>query len=265
MDQERQFTIKCSNIMQVKPLRFLLTANFCKDIAVRKQFFPEVLIWLAPLRRRQTSLPIARAFAYANWVHDVASIPGNRIVPQQRVDARIIMAGVYMNPGLLMLCEAYKEGLYGENIVWIFMNWVDTDWVDRAKNVTTCTREQILEALQQSFFTGPTFVNPSKEPGIAGITSEEFDAMYLEYFNGTMPFGSTYRMPAYDSVWAVALALNKTLTKLIESGRYITNQLIIIQSLINQIQGHQRDWKTSIILISKWQTWSLRAWRRSSS
>ena len=46
MDQERQLTIKCSDIMQVKPLRFLLTANFCKDFAVpRPGTFDIVLLF----------------------------------------------------------------------------------------------------------------------------------------------------------------------------------------------------------------------------
>ncbi|ELT92412.1 hypothetical protein CAPTEDRAFT_123994 [Capitella teleta] len=144
--------------------------------------------------------------------------PADQIANLIKADARIIMAGFYINPGLLLMCEAYKQGLYGDHIVWFFMNWVDTDWVNKAEEVTSCTKEQLLEVLQGNFFTGPTFVNEQNTRGIAGITTKEFDDMYYAHFNNTMPFGSTYRMPAYDSVWAVALALNKTLTKLIESG-----------------------------------------------
>lgn len=114
--------------------------------------------------------------------------------------------------------QAYHDGFYGPNIIWVMLNWMDADWTDRSESVTSCTRAQLLEVLQDCFFTGPTFVNPIKERGIAGINTEEFDEIFLEHFNYSWPFGSTYRMPAYDSVWAVALALNATLTKLIEMG-----------------------------------------------
>ncbi|ELT90594.1 hypothetical protein CAPTEDRAFT_145194 [Capitella teleta] len=131
-----------------------------------------------------------------------------------RADARIVFLGFYKETGSSFLCEAYKSGFYGPHIVMVFMNWLDGDWYEDSN----CTKEQILEVLDYSLFTGPNFINPNREECIAGIDQAEFDQEYLAYFNGTMPAGGSYRNPAFDSIWTVALALNATENILKENG-----------------------------------------------
>ena len=116
--------------------------------------------------------------------------------------------------------QAYKANLYGPHIVWVFIYWLDSSYLLQNVDVfTSCTQEQLLKVMDRSLFTGPTFLNPIKEKGITGIDVDDFEKRYLSYFNNTYIFGSVYRMPSYDSIVAAALALNITLTKLINSGK----------------------------------------------
>ena len=110
-------------------------------------------------------------------------------------------------------------GLYGPHIVWITVNFLESDWTKEAPLYTSCTTQQIETTLNYALFMGPSTVNQGNETGIAGITESEFDSKYMSFFNNTWPYGSLYRMPSYDSVWAAALALNDTLTKLQKQGR----------------------------------------------
>ena len=111
---------------------------------------------------------------------------------------------------LCTLClQAYKGGLYGPHIVWGFINWLD-NWVDLAESLTTCTPDQILETINQALYIGSPPVEPNDVPNVAERDFEELDAKYDEYFNYTNPEGKPYRMHTYDSVWEIALGLNKT-------------------------------------------------------
>lgn len=57
--------------------------------------------------------------------------------------------------------QAYKAGFYGDHIVMVFMNWLDADWYTKANN---CTEDEMLAIMDNSLFTGPTFMNPKQEP-----------------------------------------------------------------------------------------------------
>ena len=101
------------------------------------------------------------------------------------------------------------------------MDWLEPDWLDSIESKTTCSRSQVVQTLQYALFTGQMFVNPVYETGISGINLAELDERYLSFYKNTYPFGSTFRMMVYDSVWAAALALNITQTKLHQNGRHL--------------------------------------------
>ena len=118
-----------------------------------------------------------------------------------------------------MITQAYKNNFYGDHILWITMNWLEPIWLDNTETLTSCTRDQLLKVIDQTIFMGPTFVNPRKDKAFTGIGVDEFERRFLVQYNNSYPFGSLYRMPSYDHIIAAVLALNITLTKLIESGR----------------------------------------------
>ena len=100
--------------------------------------------------------------------------------------------------------------------------WLEPNWVDSTEENTDCTKEQVLDVLQDSLFVGQMMFNPSSEIGISGWSLEDMDKKYLELFNGSWPLGSSFRLVTYDTVWLAALGLNATLTQLIEKGKYLS-------------------------------------------
>ena len=50
------------------------------------------------------------------------------------------------------------------------------------------------------------------------MTAGEFKAMYLERVNKSELYGLQYAPPAYDAVWAAALALNTTVHPMEQKG-----------------------------------------------
>ncbi|ELU11519.1 hypothetical protein CAPTEDRAFT_196704, partial [Capitella teleta] len=150
-------------------------------------------------------------------------------------DARIIVTGFYQGQAESIFCQIYHMGLYGEDIVWTLPNWYTANWWEAA---TGCTPEQMLKVLQGSLYFGPVYKNPVLETSIAGINTDEFDRLFLERTNGSKPYGMNMNPVYYDAIWAAALGLNLTITKMAERGinktldqftyaDYEINQLII--------------------------------------
>ena len=87
--------------------------------------------------------------------------------------------------------QAFKSGFYGPHIVWVMLNWLVPVWLDRAEVLTPCTHDQLILILDQALFTGPTFANPERMKGVAGIDKEQFENGYLAHFNHTYPASRT--------------------------------------------------------------------------
>ena len=57
------------------------------------------------------------------------------------------------------------------------------------------------------------------EESVGGLNINQFLELYNEALNHTTPFGMAYAPPTYDAVWALALGLNKTVTKMADMGK----------------------------------------------
>ena len=126
-----------------------------------------------------------------------------------------------MNTVISMLLQAFKLGFYGPRIVWVLPNWIESNWVDSAQSTTSCSRDQILLTIENALFIGQTLYDADDivdEVGISGRSASDLDDLYKTYFNDTNPLGSTFRLVTYDTIWAAAIGLNITLTKLQEAG-----------------------------------------------
>ncbi|XP_076343552.1 gamma-aminobutyric acid type B receptor subunit 1-like isoform X1 [Tachypleus tridentatus] len=138
-----------------------------------------------------------------------------------RQDARIIVGMFYGAAARRVICEAYKQKVYGKQYVWFLIGWYEDDWYTIQERGCNCSVEQMKEALDGHFTTEALMMNQGNERTISGMTSEDFLTRYEE---ALMRFGYVDRLPeghqeaplAYDAVWAVALALNKTIRRLSE-------------------------------------------------
>ena len=68
------------------------------------------------------------------------------------------------------------------------------------------------------FNLGIVYLNPEPERGVSGILPQEFLKEYREFTHYQNLFADFKHGQSYDAVWTIALALNKTINDLRESG-----------------------------------------------
>lgn len=69
-----------------------------------------------------------------------------------------------------MFAQAYKVGLFGPKIIWVFVGWFSKTFWKVGLDEVDCTEEEMTEAAEGSFITGPVYSNPVNERGIANLT-----------------------------------------------------------------------------------------------
>ncbi|XP_054873632.1 gamma-aminobutyric acid type B receptor subunit 1 isoform X3 [Amphiprion ocellaris] len=139
----------------------------------------------------------------------------------KRQDARIIVGLFYETEARKVFCEVYKEKLYGKKYVWFLIGWYADNWFKIKDASINCTVEQMTEAVEGHVTTEIVMLNPETVRGASKLTSQEFLAQLMSKLGGKNPeeTGGFQEAPlAYDAVWALALALNKTVGPLKAKG-----------------------------------------------
>ncbi|KAM9434539.1 gamma-aminobutyric acid type B receptor subunit 1 isoform 2-T2 [Clarias gariepinus] len=140
----------------------------------------------------------------------------------KRQDARIIVGLFYETEARKVFCEVYKEKLYGKKYVWFLIGWYADNWFKIKDPSINCTVEQMTEAVEGHVTTEIVMLNPETVRGASNLTSQEFLTQLMSKLGGKNPeeTGGFQEAPlAYDAVWALALALNKTVGPLRARGR----------------------------------------------
>ncbi|KAG7188036.1 hypothetical protein KM043_013204 [Ampulex compressa] len=161
------------------------------------------------------------------------SDPSDAVRNLRRQDARIIVGLFYVVAARRVLCELYHQNLYGKSYVWFFIGWYEDNWfeVNLDKEGITCTKEQMRLAAEGHLTTEALMWNQNNDTTISGMTSEDFrlrlnrmlkDDGY-DIDNNRYPEGYQEAPLAYDAVWSVALAFNKTMEKLTKLGKSLKN------------------------------------------
>ena len=81
--------------------------------------------------------------------------PSAAVANLKRQDARIIVGLFYAKAARKVLCEIYKQKLYGPKYVWFFIGWYADDWYQKwaeDENIN-CTQTEMEEAAQGHFTT----------------------------------------------------------------------------------------------------------------
>ncbi|XP_065357057.1 gamma-aminobutyric acid type B receptor subunit 1 [Calliphora vicina] len=152
------------------------------------------------------------------------SDPNDAVRNLRRQDARIIVGLFYVVAARRVLCEMYKQQLYGRAYVWFFIGWYEDNWyeVNLENEGITCTVEQMRLAAEGHLTTEALMWNQNNQTTISGMTAEKFrqrlnHALVEEGYdinNDRYPEGYQEAPLAYDAVWSVALAFNKSMEKL---------------------------------------------------
>lgn len=105
--------------------------------------------------------------------------------------------------------------------MWLITGWLEEDWWLHIDNKTgiDCTVNQLKEAIEGHFAIRTIYLNPKEEAGVAGLTAAEFQRAYYNKTDNQVFFGDIKASLSYDCTWAIALALNDTLTNLTREGK----------------------------------------------
>lgn len=123
-----------------------------------------------------------------------------------------------------MMCEAFKNGLYGKQHVWFLIGWYEDNWFHPAPDAgINCSMKQMTEVVEKHITTEALVLNQGNQLTIAGMTAQD----WLEEYNKQLPKYAEWLPPggkpqegyqeaplAYDAIWAIAFALNKSIERL---------------------------------------------------
>ena len=109
--------------------------------------------------------------------------------------------------------------MYGAKYVWLFPGWYNQwFWKVRYPSVD-CTPEELETFLEGSLTFLFNHDDPENAQGISGMTASRFRERLETVVHPSIQ-GGRYEAPTtYDTVWTIAMGLNKTLTELIETGK----------------------------------------------
>ncbi|XP_032940123.1 gamma-aminobutyric acid type B receptor subunit 1-like isoform X1 [Catharus ustulatus] len=138
----------------------------------------------------------------------------------KRQDARIIVGLFYETEARKVFCEVYKEKLYGKKYVWFLIGWYADNWFRIKDPAINCTEAEMAEAVEGHVTTEIVMLNPENTRSISNMTSQEFiEKLQKRLGKNPEETGGFQEAPlAYDAIWALALALNKTSQELVKKG-----------------------------------------------
>ncbi|NWX94538.1 GABR1 protein, partial [Nothoprocta pentlandii] len=114
----------------------------------------------------------------------------------------------------------YKEKLYGKKYVWFLIGWYADNWFRIKDPAINCTEAEMAEAVEGHVTTEIVMLNPENTRSISNMTSQEFiEKLQKRLGKNPEETGGFQEAPlAYDAIWALALALNKTSAELLKKG-----------------------------------------------
>ncbi|XP_072030788.1 gamma-aminobutyric acid type B receptor subunit 2-like [Amphiura filiformis] len=123
-----------------------------------------------------------------------------------------------------IFCEAYIQDMTGPGYVWIIYGWYDNLWWLEKDNTIGCTVMEMDMAISSATILTIGVVTLSSEEGptISGLTPQELQSQFEDRLawpiNGgfTRTPETTYSAYGYDTAWAIALVLNKSIEVLKE-------------------------------------------------
>ncbi|XP_052245674.1 gamma-aminobutyric acid type B receptor subunit 1-like [Dreissena polymorpha] len=218
-------TAEASHYYNITQLSYASTSPILSDRARFKRLFR---LGAPDQSMNPTRVNLLGAF---NWrqvaiIHEALeffSVSMNElVVALKEADIDIISQEVFIQDPIERLknIKAYKLGMYGKKIVWIFPGWHSENfWQSRLDDIG-CTAEQMNAAAEGSFLTSAIFYNPIEERGIANITSFEFKSRLTTHpsYNPATRDYDFVSGQCYDHIWLCALALNCTITALESMG-----------------------------------------------
>lgn len=89
----------------------------------------------------------------------------------KRQDARIVVGLFYVVAARRVLCEIFKQKLYGKAYVWFFIGWYEDNWYELGleQEGINCTREEMKMAAEGHLTTEAVMWNQDNRKTISGM------------------------------------------------------------------------------------------------
>ncbi|KAG0717006.1 Gamma-aminobutyric acid type B receptor subunit 1 [Chionoecetes opilio] len=102
--------------------------------------------------------------------------PTDAVRNLKRQDARIVVGLFYVNAARRVLCEIYKNSLYGKSHVWFFIGWYEDNWFEShlEEENLNCTKSEMRIAAEGHFTTEAVMWHKENERTISGMTVKDF-------------------------------------------------------------------------------------------
>ncbi|XP_055388221.1 gamma-aminobutyric acid type B receptor subunit 1 [Condylostylus longicornis] len=193
------------------------------------------------------------------------SDPADAVRNLRRQDARIIVGLFYVVAARRVLCEMFKQKLFGHQHVWFFIGWYEDNWyeVNLEKENISCSRDEMKEAAEGHLTTEALMWNQNiHEKTISGMSSDEFRQRLnaklqqdgYDISHNRYPEGYQEAPLAYDAVWSVALAFNKTMERLSARKRFLKDFTYTDKDIADEIYAAMNS--TQFLGVSGWVAFS---------
>ncbi|XP_022088949.1 gamma-aminobutyric acid type B receptor subunit 2-like [Acanthaster planci] len=127
--------------------------------------------------------------------------------------ARIIMGNFYSDMAIRVFCTAYHQKMYGAKYVWFVPGWYKARWWREPDSSIDCTKDQ-MDVVVDNVFTVNINALPTenRKPSETGLTPKTFKEKFNDFYgDGAESLaGYTTCSLGYDTVWAIAFALQDT-------------------------------------------------------
>ncbi|CAH1709635.1 unnamed protein product [Chironomus riparius] len=191
------------------------------------------------------------------------SDPTDAVRNLRRQDARIIVGLFYVVAARRVLCEMYKQQLYGRSYVSFFIGWYEDNWFEQnlqSENIS-CTRDEMRRAAEGHLTTEAIMWNQNNEKTVSGMSSEDFRIRLNKVLSKTYdienqryPEGYQEAPLAYDAVWSVAFAFNKTMERLKTKKKSLKDFTYTDKDIADEIYAAMNS--TQFLGVSGWVAFS---------
>ncbi|EFO20901.1 metabotropic GABA-B receptor subtype 2 [Loa loa] len=146
-----------------------------------------------------------RVIYTAGITHDEIQNIGYELNELKKRDARIFIGDFEESLAVRILCEAYQNGIYGENYAWILPGYHKNDWWHNVSGVN-CTVEELAQVIEGHFAV--EFSPYSQRLARLTIANKTVSAIRteLDAREGSSP-ESVFKGYVYDGLWTLALAI----------------------------------------------------------
>ncbi|XP_038052380.1 gamma-aminobutyric acid type B receptor subunit 1-like [Patiria miniata] len=138
--------------------------------------------------------------------------PGIQVENIKNTGARIIMGNFYADMARRVFCAAYHHQLYGAKYVWFVPGWFEVMWWRKPDDSIDCTVDQMDEVVAHTFQVNIIALPTGRDkPSKMGVTTEAFTQRFHDFVGEGAESLTGYKECAlgYDSVWAIAFALEE--------------------------------------------------------